>query len=344
MAGIDGIAPNERQLNLLMALVQTRSGLRKNEILRTVPGYGGAEDTAAANKMFTRDLGWLRAAGIVVDSPLTQDEPDFSAIDDKEAQKAARREWEDTQRSLTEEFRYKISNQSFEWPKGFYPTAIQSRLLQLAAQAWAGSSLGEEMDFALTRLAAIGDVADPDTLTEIIAAFRPIDDVYLDIAAAIEASKTIQFTYRKPQGIVGERLVSPWKFINAEGEWMLQGWDHNANASRNFLLKRIVNRKVSAGGAPYVAATKTHLDAAERDLAEFQSKNIAKIRVTPGTVAWNHFNMDSELGDVKTFTFMDYEILAQTLRRFGASIRVLEPQVLRDEVARGLKLVEQAHA
>lgn len=344
MAGIDGIAPNERQLNLLLALVQSTKGLTKVQVLRAVPGYGGDEDSDARGKMFDRDLAALRATGVIIATPMTSSEPDLESIEDPEERAKVRNDWNLEQALIRDEFLYKFSASTFEWPEGFKPSAIQSRLLQLAARTWAGSSLSEEMDMALTRLAAIGDAADPDALTDIITAFRPIDDVYLDVAKAIEDGKAIKFVYRKPAGIVGERLLSPWKFINAEGEWMLQGWDHGAKASRNFLLKRIVDRKIFTVNNPYHGATGEEIKTAADDLAEFQAKNVAKIRVAPESVAWNHFSMDDEESDVKTFTFVDYEILAHEIRRFGTSVRVLEPESLKAEVARGLEAVAEAHA
>ncbi|MEN9714745.1 MAG: hypothetical protein RJA35_212 [Actinomycetota bacterium] len=321
----DRISPSERQLNLTFALLRSPRGLTLREVVSTVPGYGYLKTPTEASKaQFTRDKNDIRKAGIVLEQVT---EPGF-----------------ETDNQL---YRYRVASRTFAWPENFHPTALQTRLLELAAQCWQDISLTDELQMAMTRLVALGDVPDRQAIAELVPSFRPLDAAFGPIAAAIEDQLSITFNYRKAGSTTVEsRFISPWRFLNIEGEWLIQGWDHDREDTRNFLLKRIVDKnvKVSKSDDPYVEATDELLRLADADLEKFRAENIAVIEVTPNTAAWSHFEMDFEESTTKTLRYMDKELLAIQLRRFGSQLRVVEPQQLADEIAAGLKKVAAAHA
>ena len=323
---IERISPSERQLNLTLALLRSRTGLTKREIFATVPGYGYTHNIdAAANKLFDRDKQDIRMAGVVLEQHQV---PGFE--DDNQ------------------DYRYKVASRSFDWPAGFRPTKLQNRLLELAAHSWRDYHLTDELQMAMTRLVALGDTPDRLAISELVPSFRPLDPSFGPLATAIEEAEVVAFNYRKPgETRIEKRVLSPWRFLSIEGEWLVQGWDHDRDETRNFLLKRITDKAVKPSkikDLTYVSSTEELLRAAEADLEEFRSGNLATIQIKPDTAAWSHFEMDFESDDTKQLRFMDAELLASELRRFGADVTVLEPASLASAIRDGLRKVASAHA
>lgn len=321
---VERISPSERQLNLTFALLRSDFGLTKREILAGVPGYGyNLNPNESDFTMFDRDKDEIRTAGIVLEQvPIPGDEGD------------------------NREFRYRIAKRTFGWPEGFHPTPLQSRLLELAAHCWQDISLTKELQMAMTRLVALGESPDRAAISELVPSFRPLDAAFGPLASAIENADVVSFSYRKPgSDAVETRTISPWRFLNVEGQWLIQGWCFLREEPRNFLLQRIVDKKIKKDpNTEFVAATKELLEQAETDLEEFRSANLATIRVKPNTAAWSAFEMDFENSDVKQLRFLDAELMANRLRRFGGQLEVLSPQALSDAVLSGLRKVAAAHA
>lgn len=318
------ISPSERQLNLTFALLQSAYGLTKREVLASVPGYGYNSNPSESDfTMFDRDKDDIRKAGVVLDQvPLLGEEDD------------------------NREYRYRIANKTFSWPDGFHPSPLQSRLLELAAHCWQDLSLTDELRMAMTRIVALGETPDRQAIAELVPSFRPLDASFAPISAAIENSESIEFSYRKPNSDqVERRSISPWRFLNVEGQWLIQGWCFLRQAPRNFLLQRIVDKRVKVlGDVEFVPATSQLLAQAEADLAQFRSANLATIRVVPDSPAWSAFEMEFESSDVKELRFLDAELLANQLRRFGNQVEILQPQSLAEAVRAGLLKVVAAHA
>ena len=321
---VERISPSERQLNLTLALLRSKRGLTKREIFATVPGYGYTHQIGVAeNKLFERDKAEIRMAGVVLEQHVI---PGFEDVD----------------------YRYKVASRSFEWPKGFHPTKLQNRLLELAAHSWRDYQLTEELQLAMTRLVALGDTPDRQAIAELVPSFRPLDATFSPLATAIEDELVVNFSYRKPDSKKEEkRLVSPWRFLNVEGQWLIQGWDHTREDTRNFLLKRIVDKVIKPSKIKdlnYVPATEELLALADADLAAFRANNVATVQIQPDTAAWSHYEMDFEAGDTKELRFMDAELLAGELRRFGSAVKVISPVNLAEAIRAGLEKVAKKHA
>lgn len=355
----DKITPFQRQLNLTMALLSAgKHGLTSDQILRTVPGYQTSKGEESADKLLTRDKNDLRNLGIRL-----------VGADSNASESSGN-------------YRYVIAEGSFAWPKNFKLNSTQTRLLELAANCWRDNA-NQHLDTALTRLVALGEAPNRGALTELVPSFRPFDASFQRLAEAIEKHNVVQFKYRKPStNEIETRTFAPWRFLNIEGEWLVQGWCYDRQDTRNFLLKRIVDKNVKAlvtrapkatentdefaepeqqspwdsepvkAAAPaegsdrktYVAATPKLLSAADADLEQFRSRNVASVRVAPGTAAWSHFEMDFEAGDTKELRYLDPELLAVQLRRYAGQLDVLAPEALVDEVRAGLEKVASAHA
>jgi proteasome accessory factor B len=316
---VEKISPSDRLLNLTAALLNTPQGLTMVEIYRSVPGYGylsGVKPNSKESKLLNRDIEDLRDMGIRVQTQGDKNE------------------------------RYLIEPGTFQWPADFKPTASQMRLLEIAAHCWQDIALSEDLESALNLLSAIGETPDRAAVAELIPNFRPIHPEYGSFLAAIEAKRVVSFSYRKPGSSTAEkRVVSPWLFISVEGQWLLQGWDMERNAVRNFMLKRVVSQKLtSEPDVAYRDSEPGERETALRELEEIKENNLAKIRVRPDTAAWSHFELEFEAGDIKEIHFVDDELMAAELRRFGNQLEILEPQHIIDAVRAGLQRVVDAHA
>ena len=83
-----------------------------------------------------------------------------------------------------------------------------------------------------------------------------------------------------------------------------------------------------------------------RKLAEYTAKNRATLEILPGSAAWSHFEMDLLPNGTATLetSYMDEDLLAETVRGFAGQIRVISPSSLSDKVRSGLKKVADLHA
>ena len=323
----DRITNTERQLNLTYALMLAGDrGLSMVQIARTVPGYGYTSSlTPKLKKLLKRDMDDIRESGIEIhQSPLQT-------------------------KSDSKTYAYAIAENSFEWPTGFELNSNQTRLLELAASCWHEVSMDRELNYAMTRVVALGEAPDRSQMRELLPSFRPMDASFGPLAEAIQKQQRVRIKYRKAGAKRHEaREFSPWKFLNIEGEWIIQGWSHKApEGFRNFLLKRIVDKNVEVlegKDLQYRGPVENELEDALEDLNRFRDDNIAVIRVTQDTAAWSHFEMEFERDDIKTLRYMDIDLLAATLRRFANQIEVLSPDDLKASIKSGLERLVADHA
>ncbi len=318
------ISPEERLFGLTCNLLLAPGGLSASEILQ-LPGYEHENtETAikAVNKLFERDKETLRESGInLIVENIT------SAMDDNQT------------------FRYRIPNESFEWPENLTFTARQLALLELAARAWAGASLGAATSYGIQRLRALGQ--EPSSLDLFGVAPRIGGIRHFDkIAGAIDANAQIQFEYRKPNGEVSKRSIEPWQLEQVASQWLVVGKDVDAADIRRFLLKRIVSRVVTVTDEHFEPPTNQMLAEAAADLQEYISGQEFVLEIQPGTPAWFHFRMDEPgvaNGNEYRANFMDLHLLAEELRLFGSGVQVLSPPELRTELERGLRRTLEVH-
>lgn len=321
------IDKSERLFNLTCALLVTKRGLTKGEIFQTVQGYKEnfkPGDQTAMDRLFERDKDDLAESGVLV-----QGAP--PASEDKNNQ----------------EFRYRIPNETFIWPKDAKLTARQVSLLNLAAQVWAKASLSHEVELALTRLRALGDIPEDSGILGIAPSITTQDRNFMPLSLAIETGQIVEFQYRKPGANKPEkRQVQPWRLQNVSGQWLLVSLDQGKQEVRNFLLKRIVS-KITPTGEVFEKPTQAQITEAVVDLGQLVERQVASLRIKPDTVAWNYFEMDlprAETDNVHHLNYMDEGILAEKLRSFGTDIEVIRPATLASAIRSGLEKVVNDHA
>lgn len=318
-------APEERLVNLVVALMATEQGLTKDTILSSVAGYreqstaGASKD--ALEKMFERDKQTLRGLSIQIETIGDYADPD----DLREA-------------------RYRIPTAEYELPADIDFTPAELALLNLASGVWSESSMSADARSGLRKIRAIGiDVDAP------IIGYSPRINLrepsFGPLQRAIEQGRVVGFTYVKPgDGAARRRRIRPLALIEYEARWHVYGFDLDRDDDRTFLLSRI---------ASDVEITTARFDLAQREgageralagLDELASRQRALLEVTPGTEAALRLSRRAAPADQGIHVpFVDVQIFADELASYGPEVRVVEPAALRDEVIARLRRVLEVH-
>ena len=321
---------SERLLSLTLALLKSgQRGLKKDEVYGAVRDYRNARDKAEAagkslealEKLFDRDKTILKESGVPLIAEIPSDEGTNNT-----------------------EFRYRIANDRFAWPKGLTFSARQLQLLELANQVWSRAALGTSTNRGMSRIRALGPADGVVDLTSIAPKLRTHQPSFLPLTAAIESRNTVSFSYRKPGELDSElRKVQPWQLFQTANQWILICFDVDRQEVRNFLLKRITS-KVAIADEQFDAPSAQELSAAKSLLEEHIESQVATIRVYEGTPAWVHFDLNGTGVAEHSFHFMDLHLLAEELRELGPDVEILEPAELRDVIRLGLEKVASDHA
>ena len=323
---------NASRLFNLMAtvLMAGQRGISKEQLFRVVPAYREAlakgTKPESVTKEFERDKKELRENGF-----------EFEVFVNE-----------------FDESLYRIPQRDFFWPEGTELSAKQLQLLQYASKVWEAEAVSKESAAAALRLRALGLAGETANITALQPQIQVHDPAFLPLNQAIADRYVVRFRYRKPgQSAVLTREVHPWVMRNIGGQWMLTCWDTSREDVRNFLLKRIVSnvdfvkREHTNEYLRFPAPTQAQVEAAERDLDELISGNLAKLKIRNGSEAWFRYVENEESDDDWIHherQFMDAHLLAEELREFGVDVKVEGPQALVDAVTEGYRKVLDSHA
>ncbi|HWJ84465.1 MAG TPA: WYL domain-containing protein [Cellulomonas sp.] len=308
-------AAAERLLNLVIALVNTPGRMTKEQVRRTVAGYGDATSDDAFERMFERDKDTLRELGVPV---LTV-----------------------TDASHGDDVGYRIDLDTYALAP-IDLTAAELGVLTMAAELWQDRSLRADSTRALTKLRAVGQApGSTDLVAGLTPRVRDGGGAFAPLVDAVQSRQAVRFTYRAAtSGEVRERVVEPWKLLARRGGWVLVGRDRDRGASRSFRLSRIEGtvRTVGPAGA-FEAPTDDELGDA---LASWDSgtRGIATLAVLPeraSALRTRHVPDDEthvaiEGRDVLRVPYRAQWELAEEVVGYGDAVLVLEPASLRDAV------------
>ncbi len=311
--------PEERLVNLVVALTSTEQGLTKDTILTSVSGYREQSEAGAKKdaleKMFERDKEALRRLGVPIETIGDWAEPD----DLREA-------------------RYRVPSSEYVLPDDITFTPSEIALLNLAGGVWSASSMSADARSGLRKIQALGIPVD-----EPIIGYSPRislrEPSFAPLQRAIEQSVAVTFSYLKPgEGAPRTRRVQPLALVEYEARWHVYGIDRDAAGDRTFLLSRIVGD---------VVQTRDRFDAALRDGAGERAKagldavaerQRALLEIDPGTEAALRLSRRSTPAEQGVHVpFVDLHILADELASYGPEVRVVEPDALRAAVIERLE-------
>lgn len=318
--------PEERLVNLVVALMATEQGLTKDTILTSVSGYREQSESGASKdaleKMFERDKESLRGLGVPIETIGDRADPD----DLREA-------------------RYRVPSAEYALPADIVFTAAELALLNLAGGVWSESSVSADARSGLRKIRASGiPVEDP------IIGFAPRisvrDAAFAPLQRAIEGGREVSFTYMKPgDSQPRRRRLRPLALVEFEARWHVYGIDLDRDAERTFLLSRIVDAvTVSRSGADDSAARVGAGERALDGLRDLAARQRAWVEIEPGTEAALRLTRRAEAaGQGFWVPFVDIHVFADELASYGPEVRVVEPAELRQLVIDRLRRARDAH-
>jgi predicted DNA-binding transcriptional regulator YafY len=208
----------ERLLNLLIALLNTRYGLRRSE-LRAKIYRDTTSSEASFGRMFERDKSDLRQFGF-----------DVETVMDKA--------WGSDDPATT---RYRIGKESNRLPDVSL-TPAECTVLMLGAQLWEQAALGSAAQNAMRKLQASGGLSEAELPAGVQPRIKPAGQAFEDLIQAMHAQHAVTFSYLA--GSTGReevRTVEPWGLGSRFGQWYLVGFDRSRSAKRVFRLSRFTS-------------------------------------------------------------------------------------------------------
>ncbi|QCO98653.1 WYL domain-containing protein [Arthrobacter sp. 24S4-2] len=319
----------ERLLNLLIALLNTRYGLRRSE-LREKIYHDTSSSEAAFGRMFERDKSDLRQFGF-----------DVEAVMDKG--------WSSDDPATT---RYRIGKESNRLPDVSL-TSAECTVLMLAAQLWEQAALGSAAQDAMRKLQAAGGLSEAELPPGVQPRIKPAGQAFEDLLAAMHAQHPVSFRYLA--GSTGReevRSVEPWGLGSRFGQWYLVGFDRGRAAKRHFRLSRFTSAVTVLDKESYTPPAgfnvRTELDSlpelpvrsAVVDVANGKLLGLRK-RATGPSVPGSPAGADDGAWDRIEVPFRDAEVLGEELASYGPHAVVVSPPELRSAVRR--RLAAAAH-
>ncbi|MEV8357576.1 WYL domain-containing protein [Microbacterium sp. NPDC076895] len=319
------IPPEERLVNLVVALMATEQGLTKETILSSVSGYreqseaGTSKD--ALEKMFERDKESLRGLGVPIETIGDRADPD----DLREA-------------------RYRVPTAEYELPADIEFTPAELALLNLAGGVWSESSLSADARSGLRKIRALGiPLEDP------ILGYSPRislrEPSFAPLQRAIEDSRIVSFRYMRPGSAAPRvRRLQPLALVEFEARWHVYGLDLDLDAPRTFLLTRIIDDVVITRTVGDPALREGAGERALAGLRELAARQRALLEIDPGTEAWLRLSRRAEPAAQGYWVpYVDLHVFADELASYGPEVRVVEPDEVRSEVISRLRAVRDAH-
>jgi proteasome accessory factor B len=314
-----GISKVERLMNLVIALLSTRSFITAERIRETVYGYSDSPTDEAFSRMFERDKNELRDLGIPLETGRV------SQFDPTEG--------------------YRINREAYALP-AVELTADEAAAVAVATQLWESPELITATQGALLKLRAAGvdvdasDSAIAITSTAVLPGLRGSEEVLGNLLSAIDSGQAVQFPHRPSRSEpYTTRTVEPWGVITDRGRWYLVGHDRDRDAPRCFRLSRIVGDVRAVGKAGAVQRPDRF------DLLSFVVRNQPAADQPPATATlWvaagraqgvrrrakvvGARDFDGQPGDVLEIELRFPDSAAGWIAGFGPDVVVLEPEVL----------------
>lgn len=310
------ISATERVLDLLIALLNARTRMSKQQIRRAVRGYHG--DAAAFERTFERDKELLRSLGIplvVEKSPIHEDDVG-----------------------------YRIDMDAYAAPASQF-TPEEIGVLSLAASVYNDAQWRTVAGRGVTKVRGLGPGTqeEPPPVTLSLRSPEPAFDV---IAEAISRRQTITFPYAALDSPRAKRRVQPWRLLARNRAWYVVGHDVDRGAPRAFRLSRIagpvlVEEPQGSYGIPESIPLGPLLEDAQEAPVTVRlaiAPERAQLLRARGTVTGSVAGRDV----VELVTAAPRRTV-QEVASYGADVVVLAPAELRDRVLAELTAAAGAH-
>ncbi|WP_426938384.1 helix-turn-helix transcriptional regulator [Pseudarthrobacter sp. S3] len=297
------VSRTERLLNLLIALLNTKYGLRRAE-LRAKVYHDTSGNDVAFGRMFERDKNDLRQFGF-----------DVETVTDHG--------WSEDDPATT---RYRIGKESNRLPDVQLSPGEWTVLL-LASQLWERAALGTAAANALRKLQASGTLSDVELPVGVQPRIRPAGQAFDDAVAAMHAQHPVSFPYLAGStGKEEQRVVEPWGLGSRFGQWYLTGYDRSRQAPRHFRLSRFTGPVTVLEKESYSAPPNFNVRAELDRLPELplrtavvdvrEGRHLGLRRRTTPVPAGSSGTLDAGYERLEV-NFRDVEVLAEELASYG---------------------------
>ncbi|MDA2890513.1 YafY family protein [Mycolicibacterium sp. BiH015] len=322
-----GISKVERLMNLVIALLSTRSFITADRIRETVYGYSDEASDEAFSRMFERDKNELRDLGIPLETGRV------SSSDPAEG--------------------YRINRDAYALP-AVELTPDEAAAVAVATQLWESPELITATQGALLKLRAAGvdiEAADDDiaiTSTAALPGLRGSEEVLGILLSAIDSGHAVQFRYRPARSEpYATRTLEPWGVVTDRGRWYVVGHDRDRDAVRTFRLSRIGSDVTPIGPAGAVSMPEG------TDLRGIVAKVVGDWPAAGQATVWVAEGRATALrrrgtvigprtiagrdGDELSIDIGMFDRLAREVASYGADALALEPESLRRDVVARLE-------
>ncbi|GAB3061671.1 helix-turn-helix transcriptional regulator [Sediminivirga luteola] len=312
----------ERLLNVLIALRSTSTWISRAQLRESIDGYRELSDQAF-DRQFSRDKKTLRDLGVNI---LTREHDDFFGEDESDSG-------------------YRIADSGYELPPLSF-TPAEAAVIAAAAGIWRQAALGQHAERALTKLKALGVEFSAEALGGITMFGHQPEPSFTPVYEAVRDGQAIGFSYRKPRQGPQPRRVEPWGLLTRRGTSYLYGRDLDRQAPRLFRLDRIagtVKPLPGRRGGDYERPEQIDFRALLPRMQAEEEQSRAVLRLAPGRGAAlrRRGTVQPDDPDVVRLGYRDETAFAAELAAYGADVRVLEPETLRDALDRHLAAVER---
>ncbi len=321
------VTKDERIFSLILALVASRDGLTKQQILSTVHGYAAEYSTGknaeALERKFERDKGEVRDMGVNIEIL----EPVGEA-------------------GTTHNQRYFISHRDYDLPETMRITPDEMTLLSLAGRAWQERSLMADARNGLMKLTALGVDAD-DSLVGVSPQISTGGRVVGIVSEALSTNGVLHFQYFKPgDDVPRARMAAPLGLLFWKGHWYMLAFDLLASGERTFLLDRMTTEPTIDESITHERPADDYAARLQRELEALEKQNEATIHLAPGSDARLRLTVKyGFLPDTGTIYvgYADEALLADELAGYGPEVKVIAPPSLITAVTSRLKTVVEMH-
>ncbi|MCH9709085.1 MAG: WYL domain-containing protein, partial [Actinomycetia bacterium] len=312
----------ERLMNLVIALLSTRSFITADRIREIVSGYSEDANDEAFSRMFERDKNELRDLGIPLETGRV------SQMDPIEGYRISREAYALPAVELTPDEAAAVAVATQLWESPELITATQGALLKLRAAG---------IDIA----AGVGDVTISSTAA--LPGLRGSHDVLGVLLSAIDSGHVVQFPHRPSRT---ERYVlrtlEPWGVVTERGRWYLVGHDRDRDDVRTFRLSRI-GAEVTTVGEPGAVSRPPGLNLrqiVDRVVGDWPTAGQARVWIADGRATAlrrraadaRPQSLGGRAGEVVALEIDMFDRLAREIAGCGADAVALEPAALREDV------------
>ncbi|GAA2247770.1 YafY family protein [Rarobacter faecitabidus] len=313
------IDKTERILQLAIALLNSRTGMTKAQILGSVSGYDSEANPDTASKMFERDKRDLRDLGFELVTIGTD--------------------------GAADEVRYRIeAPAAAQYAAWFTPS--QLKILTLAATLWHTAAPERDIITARMRLRALGaepgatsDLLGDALLPESVNLTMNNETVHEAMTEALATRRLLGFTYRSAgTGATTRRKVEPWRIVARPTGWYLVARDVKVGEPRVFHLDRVIGRpSIDGREGAYEIPPAAQIDEAA-SLLSLAPRYEARLRIDRGkgqslrARANSIAASDGAERDEVTIPYRQDLAFAREIAGYGPAVLVIEPDSLREKV------------